>query len=165
MKVLQALALPAVLIALAEVWARASGPSDAIAPPSAVAVALVGAIADGSLLADTGNTLVGAFGGLAIGAAIGFVLGLWLGAAPTADKLMELTVEVLRPIPSVAVIPVALVALGFGFSLEIAIVAFACVWPLLVLTRAAISANTISVAGRASACNALKPRPRARPCG
>jgi len=139
-KVLQALALPAVLIALAEVWARASGPSDAIAPLSAVAVALVGAIADGSLLADTGNTLVGAVGGLAIGAAIGFVLGLWLGAAPTADKLMELTVEVLRPIPSVAVIPVALVALGFGFSLEIAIVAFACVWPLLVLTRSAVRA-------------------------
>ena len=29
-------------------------------------------------------------------------------------------------------IPIALVALGFGYRLEIAIVAFACVWPLLI---------------------------------
>jgi ABC-type nitrate/sulfonate/bicarbonate transport system permease component len=37
------------------------------------------------------------------------------------------------------VIPVALVALGFGYRLEIAIVSFACLWPLLILTRAAVS--------------------------
>ena len=52
---------------------------------------------------------------------------------------MELPVEVLRPIPSVAVIPVALVALGFGYRLEIAIVAFACVWPMLIFSRAAVA--------------------------
>jgi len=138
LKVFRALLLPASLILLAEIGARLSGPSDAIAPPSAIAVALVGALADGSLLADTRDTLVSAFGGLALGAALGFVLGLLLGAAPTLDKLFELTIEVLRPIPSVAVIPVALVALGFGYRLEISIVAFACVWPLLVLTRAAV---------------------------
>ena len=138
MKVFRALLLPALLILLAEIGARLSGPSDAIAPPSAIAFALFGALADGSLLADTRDTLVSAFGGLALGAALGFVLGLLLGAAPTLDKLFELTIEVLRPIPSVAVIPVALVALGFGYRLEISIVAFACVWPLLVLTRAAV---------------------------
>jgi ABC-type nitrate/sulfonate/bicarbonate transport system permease component len=43
-----------------------------------------------------------------------------------------------RPIPSVAVIPIALVALGFGYRLEIAIVAFASLWPVLLLTRAAV---------------------------
>jgi NitT/TauT family transport system permease protein len=140
LKVFKALALPALLIVLAEIGARASGPSDAIAPPSAVVWALIEAIGDGSLLADTRDTLVGAFGGLAVGASIGFLAGLSLGAAPTLDRLMDLTIEALRPIPSVAVIPVALVALGFGYSLEIAIVAFACVWPLLVLTRSAVRA-------------------------
>ncbi len=138
MKVLRALALPVLLILLAEIGARLGGPSDAIAPPSQVALALVGALADGSLLSDTSDTLISAFGGLAIGAGVGFALGLLLGAAPTLDKLSELTIEVLRPIPSVAVIPVALVALGFGYRLEISIVAFACIWPLLVLTRAAV---------------------------
>jgi NitT/TauT family transport system permease protein len=139
-KALQALALPVALVALAEIGARASGPSDVLAPPSAIAIAFVGALADGSLIADTRDTLVGAFGGLAIGAAIGFVCGVLLGSAPMLDRLMELTIEVLRPIPSVAVIPIALVALGFGYGLEIAIVSFACVWPLLVLTRSAVRA-------------------------
>jgi NitT/TauT family transport system permease protein len=44
-----------------------------------------------------------------------------------------------RPIPSVALAPVALVALGFGYRLEIAIVAFACTWPVLLLTRSAVA--------------------------
>jgi len=138
MKLAQALALPAALAALAEIGARLSGPSDAVAPPSSVALALVEALGDGSLLTATRDTLLGAFGGLAIGASIGLVLGLILGAAPSLDRLLEFPVEVLRPIPSVAVIPIALVALGFGYSLEITIVAFASVWPLLILTRAAV---------------------------
>ena len=66
-------------------------------------------------------------------------LGILLGSVRALDRLMELTIELLRPIPSVAVIPVALVALGFGYRLEIAIVAFACLWPLLILTRAAVA--------------------------
>ena len=37
-----------------------------------------------------------------------------------------------------AVIPIALVALGFGYRLEIIIVAVACFWPLLILSRAAV---------------------------
>ncbi len=52
---------------------------------------------------------------------------------------MEVTLELVRPIPSVALAPVALVALGFGYRLEIAIVAFASTWPVLLLTRSAVA--------------------------
>ena len=52
---------------------------------------------------------------------------------------MEVTVEAVRPIPSVALIPIALLALGFGARMEIAIVAFSCIWPVLILTRAAVA--------------------------
>lgn len=138
MKAAQALALPAALIALAEIGARASGPSDAVAPPSEVALALLGALADGSILEATRDTLLSAFGGLAIGAGLGLAIGVALGSIPWLDRLLELTIELLRPIPSVAVIPIALVALGFGYGLEITIVAYACLWPLLLLTRAAV---------------------------
>jgi ABC-type nitrate/sulfonate/bicarbonate transport system permease component len=137
MKLAKALALPIILVALAEIGARAGGQSDSIAPPSAVAVAFVEALGDGSLLQATRETLIGAFAGLAIGASLGLALGVLLGSLRALDALMDL--EVLRPIPSVAVIPVALVALGFGYRLEIAIVSFACVWPLLVLTRSAVA--------------------------
>lgn len=138
MKLAKALALPLALIALAEIGARAAGPSDSVAPPSLVASALIEALGDGSILEATRDTLLSAFGGLAIGAGLGLAIGVVLGSARWLDRLLELTIELLRPIPSVAVIPIALVALGFGYRLEIAIVAFSCLWPLLLLTRSAV---------------------------
>ena len=134
----KALALPAALIVLAEIAARAGGQSDSIAPPSEVAAAFGEALADGSMIAATRDTLLTAFGGLAIGAGLGLAIGILLGSLQALDRLMELPLELLRPIPSVAVIPIALVALGFGYRLEIVIVAFACFWPLLILSRAAV---------------------------
>ena len=139
MKIWRTLALPAVLLVLAEIGARAGGPSNTIAPPSEVLVALFGALADGSLLVATRDTLASAFAGLAIGAAIGLSLGVLFGSVSALDRLTELSVELVRPIPSVAVIPIALVALGFGYRLEIAIVSFSCLWPLLVLSRSAVA--------------------------
>jgi ABC-type nitrate/sulfonate/bicarbonate transport system permease component len=135
----RAFVLPAVLIGLAEIGARADGSSDSVAPPSEVLVALSGAIADGSLFVATRDTLASAFGGLAIGGIIGLVLGVLLGSIDALDRLMEVTLELVRPIPSVALAPVALVALGFGYRLEIAIVAYASLWPVLLLTRSAVA--------------------------
>jgi NitT/TauT family transport system permease protein len=135
----KALALPAVVIILAEIGARLHGESDSIAPPTEVAIAFGQTLTDGSLIAATRDTLLSAFGGLAPGASLGLALGLLLGSIRAVDRLMELSLELLRPIPSVAVIPIALVALGFGYRLEIAIVAYACFWPLLILSRAAVA--------------------------
>jgi NitT/TauT family transport system permease protein len=131
--------LPLALVVVAEIFARTHGGSDAIAPPSEVGRAFVEALGDGSLLCATRDTLLAAFGGLLLGGAVGLAAGIALGLSRALDRLMELPVEILRPIPSVAVIPVALVALGFGYSLEIAIVAFACVWPMLIFSRAAVA--------------------------
>ena len=136
---MKGLLLPALLVVLAEFGARWHGTSDSIAPPSEVALAFVEAIRDGSLALATRDTLIAAFGGLAVGATIGLALGIVLGLSRTLDRVLELPVEALRPIPSVAVIPVALIVLGFGYRLEIAIVAFACVWPMLIFTRAAVA--------------------------
>ena len=47
--VLRACAVPAVLLAMLEVWLRAHGASDALAPPSAALQAFAGALRDGSL--------------------------------------------------------------------------------------------------------------------
>jgi sulfonate transport system permease protein len=138
MKTTKALVFPVALMALAEIGARAAGPSDSIAPPSDVFAAFLGALGDGSLIAATRDTLVSAFGGLLVGASLGLAAGLALGSLRTLDRLLELALELLRPIPSVAVIPIALVALGFGYRLEIAIVSVACFWPLLILSRAAV---------------------------
>ena len=133
------LLLPIAALLVFEAWMRlAAVQSDSLAPPSAIALALAGALADGSLLAATRDTLASAFAGLAIGGAIGLVLGVALGLSHVLSRLMEVTIEAIRPIPSVALLPIALIALGFGYRMEIAIVAFACVWPVLIVTRAAV---------------------------
>jgi NitT/TauT family transport system permease protein len=132
----KALALPLALLVAFEVWARAIHlQSDSLAPPSEIVMALVGAFADLSILAATRDTLFSTFTGLAIGTIIGLALGIAFGIFDTLDRLMEVTVEAIRPIPSIALL---LIALGFGYRMEIVIVAFACVWPILILSRAAV---------------------------
>jgi NitT/TauT family transport system permease protein len=101
-------------------------------------VALAGALADYSIPVATRDTLFSAFAGLAIGSTIGLALGIALGISRVFDRLMEVTVEAVRPIPSIALLPIALIALGFGYRMEIVIVAFACIWPMLILSRAAV---------------------------
>ncbi len=132
--------IPLALLVAAEIAFRISGlRSDAVAAPSAVLAALANALADGSLLLATAQTLFAAFAGLLLGGSIGLGLGLLFGLLRQVDRLMEVTVEAVRPIPSVALIPIALLALGFGARMEIVIVAFSCIWPVLILTRAAVA--------------------------
>jgi sulfonate transport system permease protein len=60
------------------------------------------------------------------------------GCRRRAAGMGFLSIEVLRPIPSVALIPLVMLAWGFGFRMEIAVITFASVWPMLILTQAAV---------------------------
>ncbi|MGO8910842.1 MAG: ABC transporter permease [Bradyrhizobium sp.] len=136
----KALLLPILVLVALEIWARMVHlQSDSLAPPSAVAAALAEGFKDGSFLIATRDTLISAFAGLLIGGAIGLAFGIALGISHIFDRLMEVTIEAIRPIPSIALLPIALIALGFGYRMEIVIVAFACIWPILILSRAAVA--------------------------
>lgn len=64
---------------------------------------------------------------LVAGVAIGVVLGL---SAP-AYRAFLLPLELVRPIPAIAVIPLAILALGQGQVMTIAVAGLACWWPIL----------------------------------
>lgn len=134
--ILQATALPALLLAGFE-WHARGAVSEALAPPSQSFVAFAGTIQDGSLWQATVFTLASAAVGLLIGAGLGVLLGIGLGLSPRSARMGFLTIEVLRPVPSVALIPLALLVFGFGLRMEAAVVAFATFWPMLVLSQAA----------------------------
>lgn len=131
---------PAVLLALFEAYAgrAAALGSDALAPPSAAAGAFVGALRDGSLWQATGFTLGTAALGLVVGVTLALALGLVLGLSPRAARLGWLSIEVLRPVPSVALVPLTMLMFGFGLRMELAIVAFATFWPMLILVQVAV---------------------------
>ncbi|MDH6229752.1 ABC-type nitrate/sulfonate/bicarbonate transport system permease component [Mesorhizobium soli] len=130
--------VPLVLVSAAE-FAMHGVQSYALAAPSAAASAFAELAADGTLWRATFETLGSALAGVVLGGGLGLVLGLWLGLSRTVADAASLSVELLRPIPSVAMIPIALLAFGFGWRLEIAIIAFACLWPMLVLTKSAVA--------------------------
>ena len=134
------LAVPVALLVLAEIVAAATHmESDALARPSEIIVAAAKALVDGSLLLATAQTLWAAAAGLLIGVPIGFAAGVVLGLFPVVDRLMNFSVEALRPVPSIALIPVFMMVFGFGYRMESATVAFATLWPILILTRAAVA--------------------------
>jgi NitT/TauT family transport system permease protein len=54
------------------------------------------------------------------------------------ERVTVLVVEALRPVPSVALIPVALLIFGFGQVMSASVVAFACFWPILIVTVSAV---------------------------
>ena len=65
-------------------------------------------------------------------------MGSLLGASRPAARLLYVSLEVFRPIPSVALLPVALLVFGFGYRMEISLVAFACFWPMVIIGQLAI---------------------------
>ncbi len=131
---------PLGLLVLFEAYARryAQG-SDSLAPPTAALRALAGAALDGSLLQATVFTLGAAALGLGLGALLGIGLGIALGLSRRAAQMSLLSVELLRPVPSVALIPLAMLVFGFGVRMETAVVAFASFWPMLILTQTAVA--------------------------
>ena len=138
-KLFRSLIVPASVLAFYEVWFRATGRiSDTLAPPSAALAAGWTALADGSLLAATLETFGAMLSGLAIGAGLGLFAGLAVGFSRRADSFSFLAIEMLRPIPSVALLPLSLMIFGFGFRMEIFVVAFACFWPFLILSQNAV---------------------------
>ena len=113
---------------------------ESLSRPSDIVMAGYGALRDGSLPLATLQTCETALLGLAIAAVIGIALGTILGLLPTAERITGPTIEALRPIPAIAFMPLALMMFGFGIGLEASIVAYACVWPILIVTIAAVRA-------------------------
>ena len=130
---------PVIVLGGFEWYARTVGKSsDAIAPPSAAVRAFIAAAADGSLLGATAFTLGAAALGLLLAAIFGIASGIALGLSRRAARMAFFSIEVFRPVPSVALIPLAMLVFGFGLRMEFSIVAFAAFWPLLILTQAAV---------------------------
>jgi ABC-type nitrate/sulfonate/bicarbonate transport system permease component len=65
---------------------------------------------------------------------IAVILGTVLGYFRLVHSLVEAVIEFLRPMPSVAIIPVAVLLLGIGDAMIIAVTVYASLWPVLINT-------------------------------
>lgn len=72
--------------------------------------------------------------GYALGAGAGVAVGLLTGSSPRARRTLEPLVELLRATPPIAIVPAAIVVLGLGDAMAIAVIAFAVFFTVLVNT-------------------------------
>ena len=127
-------ALIACLIAW-EVLARANPGFEAHFPPvSRVLTTLIQLVTSGEILPDVLATLSRYGRGYALAAALAVSLGVILGSSRFLLSLVATPIEFLRPMPSVATIPIAILFLGIGDSMKIAVATYGATWPILLNT-------------------------------
>ena len=119
---------------LVEMGVRAFGYDHTLSPPSSTLRALVDELASGALSSELATTLERFVEGLAIGAVVGVCLGVAIGSSRLLRDASSVTLEFLRPIPAISLIPVALVFFGLGTSMYRFVVAYAVVWPIFINT-------------------------------
>lgn len=123
----------AALMAVVEIAPRAGLVNERFLPPFS---RMISSLADqagtsgfwGALL----ETLRGWALGLAIAMAAGVALGLVIGAVPLLRSATAGAIEFLRPIPSVALIPLAVLLYGTQMRATLLLVVYASFWQVLV---------------------------------
>jgi ABC-type nitrate/sulfonate/bicarbonate transport system permease component len=70
--------------------------------------------------------------GLLIAVALGVVIGIALGTVPLVRMATSSTIEFLRPIPSVALIPLVVVLYGSTITSTLVLVVYAAFWQVLI---------------------------------
>lgn len=101
-------------------------------PFSKVVLTLIPLMQAGNTWVNIMSTLIRCFTGYAIACLIGIPLGIIMGKSKIAFRLLNMTVELLRPIPSAAVIPIAILLFGIDNAMKIFVISYACIWPVLV---------------------------------
>jgi ABC-type nitrate/sulfonate/bicarbonate transport system permease component len=103
-------------------------------PPSAVGLVLWDLLATGEVLGPLSETLARLAQGFVIGGAIAIATGLAMGYFPAMHDLLEPLVELVRPLPKSALIPVLILFLGLGEAMKVTSVALAVFFPVLIAT-------------------------------
>jgi ABC-type nitrate/sulfonate/bicarbonate transport system permease component len=109
-------------------------PRDHFPPISETLGTLVEQVGEESFWRAVGNTLQGWALGLGIAAALAIPIGIVIGSSRLLYRASRGVIEFLRPIPSVALIPLAILIYGTGLKSKVFLASFASFWQLLVAT-------------------------------
>ena len=152
----RSVAVPVVLLAVWEGCSRAGLVNPMILPsPSAVflkwvaylrplraydpaASSYLAWLVSGELLHDAAASLFRVVTGFLIGAGLALPLGLLMGAKSWANDLFDPLLQVLRPIPPIAFIPLAILWFGLGNPPAFFLIALGAFFPVLVNTIAGV---------------------------
>jgi len=138
-RILLGLVVPVALLA-AWWFASASGTSPYFPPLADILHSFTEVWTTERIADDLLPTLVALVIGFAIAALVGIGVGLAFGLSDRLRRDFRPVTEFLRATPVVALVPIGLIVLGPGKSMEIALVAIAATWPILVGTADGVRA-------------------------
>ncbi|MGW6719615.1 ABC transporter permease [Streptomyces sp. NPDC054995] len=130
---------PLLLLALWQVFS-ATGvlDPDVLASPGTIARAGSDLVADGTLPAAMGVSLQRVIVGLLLGGVIGTSLALVSGLSRLGEDLVDATVQMLRTVPWVGLIPLFIIWLGIGEAPKVALIALGVAFHLYLNVYAGI---------------------------
>jgi ABC-type nitrate/sulfonate/bicarbonate transport system permease component len=123
------------LLALWEAVVRAGLIPETSIPPATSAIGeLATQLTEAAMWKAVGNTLQGWVIGLGLAVLLGVPAGILIGSSRWAYRALRVPIEFLRPIPSVALIPLAVLVYGTGLQSKVFLATFASFWPMLIQT-------------------------------
>ena len=128
--------LPLLLVLAAWQLASALGwlPKWLLPSPSAVASAFKALALSGELAANTAASLARAGIGFAVAVMVGVGLGVLMARVRAVQLAVEPLLLLVYPVPKPALIPLFMIWLGIGNFSKIAVIALACILPVIVST-------------------------------
>ncbi len=102
--------------------------------PQATWQALIEGMSQGELARLTLGTVERMAYGWALASAIGIALGALIGISPALRAWLQPMLEMIRPLPASAVVPVAIALIGLSPAMVLVVIAFGAVWPVLLAT-------------------------------
>ena len=102
--------------------------------PSKVLLTAWDLIQQGRLLSDLGASLLRAIAGFVIGGTIGFALGTLVGFSRLAEALLDRSVQMVRAVPFLAVLPLVIVWFGVDEGGKLFLVALGVMFPIYINT-------------------------------
>ncbi|MHB1330285.1 MAG: ABC transporter permease [Gemmatimonadales bacterium] len=130
-------------------------------PASEVLVTFIGNFAEASFYQAVGETMLAWALGLAISIIAAVLLGLVIGSSAFLSKATYSTIEFLRPIPSVALIPLAVLLFGVKIESSLLLIIYASFWQVLLQVLYGV-ADVDPVADNTAKSYGLGPLARAR---
>jgi NitT/TauT family transport system permease protein len=109
-----------------------------LVPFSEAVKALIELAKDGQLWDNTQASLVRSLSGFLIAIGVGVPLGLLIGWYKPVSEILGPLLELFRNTAALALLPVFILLLGIGETSKIAIVVYACTWPILLNTISAV---------------------------
>ncbi|MCB4770452.1 ABC transporter permease [Ancylobacter sp. Lp-2] len=130
---------PAVLVLVWEFASQVGWLSPRLlAAPSTAAVTGFEMLLDGDLTAHFLASAQRAYAGLGLGLVIGVVLALLAGLTRSGEASIDGAVQIKRAIPTLALIPLAILWLGIGDAMKVALITTAVLVPIYINTHAAL---------------------------